>query len=323
MRGSHDVMDRLAATDPVAESNRLGTDDDPREADALLERILATPVAPGAQSRVRSRRRWPRLAVVTSIGAVLLFAAFSLLDSDEGRAPNIVARAVAALTQKDAVYHAVSIGRMTSRDIPKDQASPYFETWHTTGGRLHWKTYATRGGKRGRLFTEIAGQRRPGRLGGPALMYDASTNTISASGFGRSQAKMAPGVDPFDPARALKQFQAEGRLQVAGEVEVDGRRAHRLVSDWEQAAGGATQRSEIVVDARTYLPVEQRIWSRAPNGRGTARMVMRFLTYERLPLNEKTSRLLDFDPHAGAKCGEGTYPLLRRGSLGFPNPCKR
>jgi len=313
----HDLMERLGAADPVARADRLSPDDQ-RETDALLERILASPAE---AARERRRPRWPRLAAITALAAVAIFAAFSLLDSDDGRSPNVVARAVAALTHKDAVYHARGMGYMWSPVEPKRQPSPFVETWHTTGGRMHWKTYAAKNGKRGRLYTEIAGQRRPGRLGGPALMYDASTNTISASGFGRSQAKMAPGVDPFDPARALKQFEAEGRLRVAGEVEVDGRRAYRLVSDWEQAAGGATQRSEIVVDARTYLPITHRLWSRAPNGIGTARMVWHYLTYERLPLNDRTSRLLDLDAPADAKCSEGTYPLLRKGSLGYPNPC--
>jgi hypothetical protein len=317
MSRTQDVMDRLAAVDPVADAHRLGTADQ-READVLLERLLATPAEPSA---TRSRRRWPQLAVATAFAAVVIFAAFSLLDSEDGRAPDVVAKAVAALSQKDAVYHARGLGYMWSPIEPGRQPSPFVETWHTAGGRMHWKTYAAKDGKKGRLLTEIAGQRRPGRLGGPALMYDALKNEIFPSGFGRSQAKMAPGVDPFDPGRALREFQAEGRLRVAGEIEVDGRRAYRLVSDWEQAAGGATQRSEIVVDARTYLPITQRLWSRAPNGRGTARMVWHYLTYERLPLNDKTSRMLDLDAPAHAKCSEGTYPLLRKGSLGYPNPC--
>ena len=319
MSSSQDVMDRLAALDPVGAPNRLGSGDQ-READALLEHILAAPAA--APSRARPRRRWPRLAVATAFGAVILFAALSLLDSDDGRAPNVVARAVAALTQKDAVYHAAFIAHMRSSAFPEPRANPFEETWHTTGGRMHWRTYAAKDGRKGRLVSELAGQRRRGRLGGPALMYDARRNTIYASGFGRTQAKVAPGVDPFDPGRSLRQFQAAGRLRVAGESEVDGKRAYRLVSDWEQVAGGATARSEIVVDARTYLPLEQRLFSRAPNGM-TAQVVWRYLTYERLPLNKKTSRLLALDAPADAKCSEGTYPLLRKGSLGYPNPCKR
>ena len=318
MSAPQNVMERLAAANPAAHTAHLRAEEE-SAADALLARLLDTPVEPG---RARPRSRWPKLAAASAVLAVAVFALLSLLDSNDRPAPNIVARAVAALTQKDVVYHAELIAHMKTSDMPERLPSPFEETWHTTGGRLHWKTYAAKGGQKGRLYSEIAGQRRPGRLGGPALMYEARRNTIFPSGFGRSQAKMAPGVDPFDPARVLRELEAEGRLRVAGEVEADGKRAYRLVSDWEQVAGGATQRSEIVVDARTYLPIEQRLFSRAPNGK-TARVVWRYLTYERLPLNEKTSRLLDLHPPADAKCSEGTYPLIRKGSLGFPNPCAR
>lgn len=316
MSNSPDVIDRLAAVDPVAEPERLNLEHQ-HEADALLERILATPAAP---VRERPRRRWPRLAVATAFAAAILFAAFSLLDSEDSRAPGVLAKAVAALSQKDAVYHAVFTGHVKTSDMPEREAVPFEETWHTTGGRMRWKSYATHRGEKGRLLSEIAGQRRPGRLGGPALMYEARRNTIFASGFGRTQSRMAPGVDPFDPGRSLREFEAEGRLRVAGEVEVDGKRAYRLVSDWEQVAGGATARSEIVVDARTYLPLEQRLFSRAPNGK-SARVAWKYLTYERLPLNERTSRLLDLHPPANAKCSQGTFPMIRKGSLGYPNPC--
>ena len=87
MSRTQDVMDRLAAADPVADAHRLGTDDQ-RQADALLERLLATPAE---AARERPRRRWPQLAAAAGLVAVALFAALSLLDSEDGRAPNVVA----------------------------------------------------------------------------------------------------------------------------------------------------------------------------------------------------------------------------------------
>jgi hypothetical protein len=153
-------------------------------------------------------------------------------------------------------------------------------------------------------------------------MYDARTNTINQSGFGRAKIKAAPTVDPFDPGRSLKELEAEGRLRVAGEVNVDGRRAYRLVSGDVPSAGHAIQRTEIIVDADTYFPITQRLFVRAPNGE-SARMSWNYLTYERLPLNKRTSALLDFDPPAGAKCAPHTDRLIRKGSLGFPNPCAK
>lgn len=315
-----DLMERVGAANPVTDANRLSPDDE-READALLERLLATP-ADGVVRERSSWRPWPQLAVATALVAVVVFAALSLLDSDDGATPGIVEKAVAALTQPDAVYHAVYIGRMRSTEFPEEHANPYVETWHTTAGRLHWRTYAEKDGRRGRLLGDFAGQRRPGRLGGPALTYEARTNLIYESGFGRAPGTGAPGVDPFDPGRSLKELEAEGRLRVAGEVEIDGRRAYRLVSDEFTSSGGRVQRSEILVDAETYLPREQRLFDRTANGKTTL-VVWDYLKYERLPLNTKNSGLLDFDPPAGAKCRPGTERLERKGSLGFPNPCAR
>ena len=58
-------------------------------------------------------------------------------------------------------------------------------------------------------------------------------------------------------------------------------------------------------------------------GGATYSVRWRFLVYKRLPLNDETESLLDFDPPAGAKCAPGTGKLVRKGSLGFPNPCAR
>jgi hypothetical protein len=315
---AQDLMERLGAAGPATRTN-VPTDEHDRAADALLARLLDTPVDPGP---ARLRRRWVQLAAASAVVAVAAFAALSILDTDDGPGPNVVANAVAALTQKDAIYHAVSVGHMRTSGRPEDQASLFQETWHTTSGRMRSKSYASKQGRKGRLLSEIAGQRRPGRLGGPALLYEARRNTIFPSGFGRTQARTVPNADPFDPGRSLRQFQAEGRLRVAGEVEVGGKRAYRLESGVEDVAGGARQRTVIIVDARTYLPLEQRLFSRAPNGM-TARAVFRYLTYERLPLNGETSSLLDLHAPANAKCSQGTSPLIRKGSLGYPNPCAR
>jgi hypothetical protein len=289
--------------------------DEEREAEALFGRLLA---APAGSRRARPRRPWPRLAVAAALGAAALFATLSLPDSDEDPAPNVVAKAVAALTRPDVIYH--SVARMHASDMPK---FPVWESWYTTSGRLHRRAYAAKNGGRGRLEADFAGQRRPGRLGGPALSYDADTNAIYRSGFGgKPTSRLPPSVDPFDPARSLRELQAEGRLRVAGRVEVDGKPAYRLVSGDVPGSEGYVMRSEFIVDARTYLPREHRFFLEGPDGR-TSRALTRFLTYERLPLNDETRTLLEFDPPAGAKCmrGTGTDPKYREAALGFPNPC--
>ena len=68
-------------------------------------------------------------------------------------------------------------------------------------------------------------------------------------------------------------------------------------------------RSEFVVDAETHLPREHRLVVRAPNDM-TLGVRWHYLVYERLPLNDET-------------CSPGTDKLIRRGPLGFPNPCAR
>jgi len=317
MSPPHDLIERLAAADPLPDVETL-TPEQRRESDVLLERLLATTV----EAR-RRRRRWPRVVVAGALGAVAVLAALSLLDSDEGSAPNVVAKAVAALTQPDAVYHAEVIPSLRSTEFPEPSPNIFFETWHTTTGRLHWRTYVAKKGGRGRLLSDFAGQRRPGRLGGPALTYEARTNLIYESGFGRAPSGGgAPGVDPFNPGSGLKELQAEGRLKFAGEVDVAGRRGFRLVSGAVKGSDGSIQRSQIIVDEETYLPLEQRLFVRAPNGE-TTRVGWRYVKYERLPLNEATSKLLDFDPPPGARCRPGTEHLNRKGALGFPNPCGR
>jgi hypothetical protein len=314
------VMDRLSAANPIRDDAPLSGEQQ-READALLERLIAEPLESPDAPRGPTRRRWPQLAIATAAVAVVAFAAASLLGSDEGPAPTVVEKAVAALTRDDVIYHSAFIADMKASDMPDLKANPYQEGWHTAGGRMRRRTYIARNGGKGRLVSEIAGQRRPGRLGGPALAYDRRSNRIEQIGFGRARnVKGAPAVDPFDPGRSLKELQAEGKLRVAGRVEVDGRPAYRLVSGNVSGSGHTVQRSVLLVDAETYLPREQRLFVRGPEG-STYRVHWRYLVYESVPLNDETESVLDFDPPAGAKCAPGTDKLVRKGSLGFPNPC--
>ena len=65
MRRHEELMGRLAAADPVRDREPL-TPEAQREADALLARLLATPVEPAtAPRRPRSQLRRRALAVAT------------------------------------------------------------------------------------------------------------------------------------------------------------------------------------------------------------------------------------------------------------------
>jgi hypothetical protein len=313
-------MERLAAADPMPDAERLAPDEQ-READVLLERLLAMRVEPA--ERPRARRRWARLAAATVCAAGALFVALNLLDSDTTAPVGVIDRAIAALSQEDAVYHVVSRTRGEVSFDKRGARTLWNESWHTIGGRMHTRWYTDRNGRRGRFVEDFAGRRRPGRRGGPALRWSILNNTITESGFGSSGGGGgAPGIDPFDPARGLRELEAEGRLRVAGTTEVNGRRAYRLVSGTVRGNAGSKEHTELLVDAETYLPLARR-YSGVYQDDSTFKVFTRYLTYERLPLNDKTRAHLDLDPHPGAKCSPFAGKMTGKRDVGFPNPCAR
>lgn len=303
MRRHHELMERLAAADPVRDREEL-TPDEQREADALLARLLATRVEPQPQ-RPRARLRRRTLAVAAAACAALAgFAAIDLLDSGPA-GPSVVDRAVAAVS-RGGVYHVVEL--ITLRDTPETRRDYATESWYTSDGRQHRQTYEVRGGKRGRLVEDFAGRRRAGRTSGAALLWDVSSNTISESGFARGE---DAGPDPFSaPGAQLRALEKQGRLRAEGTTTVDGRRAYRLVSE---PAG--EERIEFTVDAETYLPLTQRVTY------GKLVAETRYQTYERVALNDESERRLALGPHPGAKCSEFAHELTEKRDLGFPNPC--
>jgi hypothetical protein len=261
-----------------------------------------------------------------SVAAV--FAAVNLLDSD-APGPGVVERAVAAVSREAGVYHVLERSH-TSLVGPGDPARPgrmtfYYEYWHTPGGRFHHKTFAADGGRRGKLLSELAGKRRPGRNGGPVLMWDAGSNTIYPAGFGiRPIIRRTPGIDRFsDPGNQLRMLEQQGRLRLAGTRRVGDREAYRLVSgDVPGKVKGAYARVEFLVDTETYLPLAQRQSIRHPSGHAFDSFT-RYLVYERLPLNSRTRGQLDLDPHPGASCSPAFDGRRKPEPVGFPNPCAR
>jgi hypothetical protein len=328
MSPHRELMERLAAADPLPQADRL-TPDEQREADELLERLVATPVAPERRARPagrRSLRRWALAGVATTCAALVAFAAAGLLDSD-APGPDVLELAVAAVSDDDAVYHVVERVRLSAPEsIPRGNRRVYIESWHTTDGRLHRRSYlAARDGSRGRLFGDFAGRRTPGRRGGPVLTWSAHDKTINMMRFGTSpNYRGAPALDPYaDPGAALRAFEDQGRLRLAGTTDVDGARAYRLVSgDVKSSLRGVTERVVFLVDADSYLPLATHFAQRLRNG-DRLDIFTRYLVYERLPLNARTRAKLDLDPHPGAKCAPHADRVFGRGSLGFPNPCAR
>jgi hypothetical protein len=292
-----DLMERLAAADPVRDREPL-TPEAQREADALLERLLATPVAEPRRPRVRR----PVLAVAgVACAALAAFVAINLLGS-KAPGPSVVDRAVAAVS-RGGVYHVVELMTVRGPGQPSEIDS---ESWYTHDGRLHRKTFD---GKH-RLVEEIAGRKRS------ILRWDPSSNTIEESGVAGGG---LPFLDPFsDPGARLQALQKQGKLRAAGTTTVDGKRAYRLVSGTVPVDKDRMQ-VEVTVDAKTFLPLRQRLTLTMAAGPKVV-ATTRYRVYERAGLNDRTERRLALDEHPGAKCSKFAHE--QRG-LGFPNPCAR
>ena len=310
MRGHDELMERLAAADPVRDREPL-TSEAQREADAMLARLLSTPVTEPRRSRSRVR---PRALAVAGAACVALavFIAINLLGS-KAPGPSVVDRAVAAVS-RGGVYHVVE--RMTLRG-PGQPTELDSESWYTHDGRLHRTSSTTREGQR--VVEELAGRRRPGRSAGSALQWDRSSNTIGEGGFASGGA--LPFLDPFtDPGAQLQALEKKGQLRAAGTTTVGGKHAYRLVSG-KVPVDKDQMEVEIAVDAKTYLPLTQRLTMKLAAGPKFVALT-RYSVYERLALNDKTERRLALDRHPGAKCSEGAHELTEK-SLGYPNPCAK
>jgi len=322
-----DLMERLAAADPRPDAERLGAEDQ-SEADALLARLLATPHDGHAVARrVRPRRvrRWAIVATGALCSAAAAFAAVNLLDSD-APGPDVVEQALAALTREGVVYHVLERYEFSANGF-RDAGSRtlFMEHWHTTGGRFHVKTFAARGQRRGRLLQDMAGRQLAGRRGGPVLLWVSGPDRIVAMGFAERQANRgAPGIDRFaDPGARLRALEQQGRLRLAGTTQFGNRRAYRLVSGVVPGWSKNSEESVVfLVDTETYLPLAERRWLRMSAG-AEVRSTTRYLVYEQLPLNERTRKQLDLDPHPGASCAPHTGDVRGKRAPGFPNPCAR
>jgi hypothetical protein len=298
-----DLIERLRDADPLPGAERLSPEDQ-RAADALLHRLVSEPV-PAAPPPRRPRIRGLALAAGVAAMVALVLAAVSLIDDEPG-GPGVVERAVAATTDRAAIYHTVALERLISADVPDgalDRAF-VFEAWNAPDGSMHTKIFRAKHGRRGELFGETAARLRAktrGRFGGPGVNYDPRTNTIRHTRFGRNGKGASLALNPaVDPGKSLRALQAQGRLRLEGTSRVAGREAYRLVSGPVPGfAKGRTESYEYFVDSKTYYPLLVRY--RVFNGQGKPlELSIRYLVYERLPFDKRHRKLLKLDRHPGA-----------------------
>jgi hypothetical protein len=293
-----DLIERLRDADPLADAERLAPEEQ-READLLLARLVADPVAPGRRPRPRARRRWALSAAAVCTLALVLVGV-GLLD-DDGSAPGVAERAAAAVSDETAIFHTVSIARAVVPDAQDATPRPaWIESWDAPDGSMHQKLFNVVDGHRGKLRAEMAGRLKPktrGRFGGALVTYDARDNTIRHTRFGRTPIRGAPPtLSPgSDPGLGLKALEAQGRLRLAGKTRVGDRDAYRLVSGPVPGfVKGSVDHYEYLVDSETYYPLVARFRS------DDFRVTVRYLVYERLPFDTSHRKLLKLDPHPGA-----------------------
>jgi Sigma-70 region 2 len=230
----------------------------------------------------RARHRVPRLLALgaaTAAVGLTLFLALDLFDSGTP-GPDVVQKALAAVSSKNAIYHLVVFEDQSS--TPEDPAIKdpnlrwrgrfFSESWFGPGYRLHTRSFRYDHGRRGRATSEIAGRsgicrERRCRMIGKGLQYDRRRNVARAIGIGpvAQSGPIGPAsvtVNPFaDPSARLRQALERHLLRVAGTTEVAGRTAYRLVSKVSRqgpAIFHVRAHIEYLVDAESYLPLEER-----------------------------------------------------------------
>jgi hypothetical protein len=316
-----ELMERVTRANPVP-SGEATTPDERREAELLLERLVAEPLTkPRQPRRPRPRRRPRRLALagalLAALGAAGL-AAVDLIDPREGR-DGILDLAVAAVSEEDVIYAVTERFSVNTR-----KQEPGAKTRRETRFRRYW---LWRGGRRSRFLDYRAqpdGTR--GRLVGEAVSdgsrlrwWIPRSDSIHVFDMSRGQGTEHPslpdgeypGFDPFsDPGRQLRGHVEDGSLRVAGRTTSRGRDAYRLVSGRLSHPSPGTIWTEVtyLVDAKTFLPLAIRDRTlldfdpSVPGEAARARAYVRidYLRYERLPVTDANKALLEMSPHPGA-----------------------
>jgi hypothetical protein len=335
-----DVLERLASTDPAQRAPAA----DERDADAVLASILADDGQAESAPRLGSGRR--RSLATGALACAILAGLALILDlfESERPEPRVVEKTLAAVSSDRAIYHVVE--RFREHKFPEEpsivdqgfrwDSTRFQEGWFGPGGRLHYRMFKSKGGRKGRVTTEVAGRaftcRRPRKCTIPpsnGRWYNRRTNVAQPIGLGprvptSSARDPLPRLDPSsDPGEFLRQAESTGRLQPAGTRRVGGRTAYRLISP-KRVVGpfNSTATVEFLVDAATYFPLRERLTMRyrlrardlkqtddpagvrraLRTGRTllTAVYTRRFLVYEKLPLTSSNKAKLKIHPRPGA-----------------------
>lgn len=145
-------------------------------------------------------------------------------------------------------------------------------------------------------------------------------SSVSTVPLGRSA------IGPGDPIAFIRELLAAGELEEHGTRERNGRRVLTLTGERTDANARITTHTRVVydVDPNTYRPVRittvrnmrptdpSRCSNRCSGLRTPRGERIDFRTYERLPLNTTTGRLLTITPPSGTRVREQTLTEARR-----------
>lgn len=249
----------------------------------------------------RPRRPRPRLAWAVGAATAAAIAITALLlvlpGGSATRRLDVLAEARAALAPVDgAITHLVYVNRpergtaipaVTTEQWSAAKPERWRYTWVQPRNVVH------NGGKR----IEVS------YAHGTEMEYYPASNRLRVIKGLRGQNR--PKIYPLgaDPVATLRGMLDRGRLADAGTKTVGGREVRRLIGTQTRAFGKTrvTTTLEYDVDPDTFAPVRARIELPIPHGAQRFFMLLDVTTFERLPLNARTAKLLRVQPKPGAR----------------------
>lgn len=293
-----DTFDRIRAADP-ARSLPEEAEPERREAEALLERLVAEPVEEPRRRRRRLQLSRRRTFALGAAAAAAVAAVFALIVPDDERVPTgLATRAYALTNPADGVIHEV----VEFRGVDNQDALPEPRTLHTRGerwlrpatGEYRWviRDVATRN------RSETAGDRRTERT-----WSQSSPKVQVRKALTEKELADVPPTAPLPQRSAVQQFRRAyetGRLRDAGPSSFDGRPTRRYVIERAEPERGLPRADEIEtweIDARTAQPLVMTVRTTlTDDGRviGRQRLEQRIIHYEKLEPTPENLRKLRF-----------------------------
>jgi hypothetical protein len=289
-------------------------------------RVRQPMLVPAAHRRRRRRAR--RLAVVGALAVAGAVVAVVVPSNVTGPPTDAIAKARAALAAPgEIVHYTLSIDGV--KDSSECETGP-MQIWRAaeptrwrlvqpvpdpdrcgsidleTGGpivgprvEVAYHDGRTRTYVPGRNLLQVIVDDKPaeGERRAPSSASNAAAlQTLGSIVAKRRNLEQAPAIAGVpDPVTGVEELLAEGELRDTGVRDRDGRRVRVLAGGWERPGGIERTTIEYVVDAETFAPIAMSARSHVRGGE-TATVRATFGDYERIPLTDESSRLLEIHP---------------------------